>query len=234
MKRVLVTGAGGFIGHHLVSYLKKKSYWVRGADLKYPEYEPSVGGRLCAARPAPLGRLPESHRWNRRGVRARRRHGRNGFHFGASCGDSPQQFVDQHSHPRRGARERREALPLYFIGLRLSRVSADRHQRDAAQGRRRVPGSAAGRVRLGEADDRASMHSLPRRLRTRDAHRALPQYLRSAGHLGRWSRESARGVSAARYRSPSSAAIARSRSGATASRRARSATSTIAWTESTG
>ena len=41
MKRVLVTGAGGFIGHHLVSYLKKKSYWVRGADLKYPEYEPS-------------------------------------------------------------------------------------------------------------------------------------------------------------------------------------------------
>jgi GDP-D-mannose 3', 5'-epimerase len=42
MKRVLVTGAGGFIGHHLVSYLKKKSYWVRGADLKYPEYEPSV------------------------------------------------------------------------------------------------------------------------------------------------------------------------------------------------
>jgi len=41
MKRVLVTGAGGFIGHHLVSYLKKKSCWVRGADLKYPEYEPS-------------------------------------------------------------------------------------------------------------------------------------------------------------------------------------------------
>jgi nucleoside-diphosphate-sugar epimerase len=42
MKRVLVTGAGGFIGHHLVSYLRKKSYWVRGADLKYPEYEPSA------------------------------------------------------------------------------------------------------------------------------------------------------------------------------------------------
>src|SRR6202167_485918 len=39
MKRVLVTGAGGFIGHHLVHYLKKKNYWVRGADLKYPEYE---------------------------------------------------------------------------------------------------------------------------------------------------------------------------------------------------
>jgi nucleoside-diphosphate-sugar epimerase len=38
MQRVLVTGAGGFIGHHLVSYLKERGYWVRGVDLKYPEY----------------------------------------------------------------------------------------------------------------------------------------------------------------------------------------------------
>jgi GDP-D-mannose 3',5'-epimerase len=38
MERVLVTGAGGFIGHHLVTYLKKVGYWVRGVDLKYPEY----------------------------------------------------------------------------------------------------------------------------------------------------------------------------------------------------
>jgi nucleoside-diphosphate-sugar epimerase len=37
--RVLVTGAGGFIGHHLVSYLKDRGYWVRGVDLKNPEYE---------------------------------------------------------------------------------------------------------------------------------------------------------------------------------------------------
>ena len=36
--RVLVTGAGGFIGSHLVTYLKNKGYWVRGADLKYPEF----------------------------------------------------------------------------------------------------------------------------------------------------------------------------------------------------
>ncbi len=36
--RVLVTGAGGFIGHHLVTYLKQKGYWVRGVDLKYPDY----------------------------------------------------------------------------------------------------------------------------------------------------------------------------------------------------
>ena len=40
-RRVLVTGAGGFIGHHLVTFLKERGYWVRGVDLKYPEYAPS-------------------------------------------------------------------------------------------------------------------------------------------------------------------------------------------------
>ena len=36
--RVLVTGAGGFIGHHLVTYLKAQGHWVRGADLKVPDF----------------------------------------------------------------------------------------------------------------------------------------------------------------------------------------------------
>jgi len=37
--RILVTGAGGFIGHHLVKYLVERGYWVRGVDIKEPEYE---------------------------------------------------------------------------------------------------------------------------------------------------------------------------------------------------
>lgn len=37
--RVLVTGAGGFIGHHLINYLVERGYWVRGVDVKEPEYE---------------------------------------------------------------------------------------------------------------------------------------------------------------------------------------------------
>ena len=40
--RVLVTGAGGFIGHHLVTDLKRRGYWVRGVDLKLPEYTAST------------------------------------------------------------------------------------------------------------------------------------------------------------------------------------------------
>lgn len=40
--KVLVTGAGGFIGHHLTNYLKKRGYWVRGVDIKEPEFETSA------------------------------------------------------------------------------------------------------------------------------------------------------------------------------------------------
>ena len=40
MKKALVCGAGGFIGGHLVKYLKAKGYWVRGVDLKYNEWQP--------------------------------------------------------------------------------------------------------------------------------------------------------------------------------------------------
>jgi nucleoside-diphosphate-sugar epimerase len=40
--RILVTGAGGFIGHHLVKRLKADGHWVRGVDVKHPEYEQSA------------------------------------------------------------------------------------------------------------------------------------------------------------------------------------------------
>ena len=38
LKKALVMGAGGFIGSHMVKRLKKEGFWVRGVDLKYPEY----------------------------------------------------------------------------------------------------------------------------------------------------------------------------------------------------
>jgi GDP-D-mannose 3', 5'-epimerase len=40
--RVLVNGAGGFIGSHLVRRLKNEGFWVRGVDLKYPEFSETV------------------------------------------------------------------------------------------------------------------------------------------------------------------------------------------------
>ena len=39
MKKALVYGAGGFIGSHMVKYLKSLGYYVRGVDLKYPEFD---------------------------------------------------------------------------------------------------------------------------------------------------------------------------------------------------
>lgn len=42
MKSALVLGAGGFIGSHMVKRLKAEGYWVRGVDLKYPEFSNSI------------------------------------------------------------------------------------------------------------------------------------------------------------------------------------------------
>jgi GDP-D-mannose 3', 5'-epimerase len=47
MTRALVTGAGGFIGHHLVRYLKDRGYWVRGVDLKNPEYDATAADEFA-------------------------------------------------------------------------------------------------------------------------------------------------------------------------------------------
>ena len=40
-KRIVVCGAGGFIGNHLVNRLKSEHHLIRGVDLKYPEFSPS-------------------------------------------------------------------------------------------------------------------------------------------------------------------------------------------------
>ena len=44
--KVLVTGAGGFIGHHLTKYLVERGYYVRGVDIKEPEYEATAANEF--------------------------------------------------------------------------------------------------------------------------------------------------------------------------------------------
>jgi GDP-D-mannose 3', 5'-epimerase len=48
-KKAVVAGAGGFIGHHMVKYLKNQGYWVRGVDIKRPEYEDSDADEFLVA-----------------------------------------------------------------------------------------------------------------------------------------------------------------------------------------
>ena len=47
--KAVVTGAGGFIGHHLVKRLKHEGAWVRGVDIKPPEYEASAADEFLIA-----------------------------------------------------------------------------------------------------------------------------------------------------------------------------------------
>ena len=44
--KALITGAGGFIGHHLTKYLVDRGYFVRGVDIKEPEYEPTAANEF--------------------------------------------------------------------------------------------------------------------------------------------------------------------------------------------
>ena len=49
MKTALVCGAGGFIGSHLVKELKQQGFWVRGVDLKYPEFSETAADDFIIA-----------------------------------------------------------------------------------------------------------------------------------------------------------------------------------------
>jgi GDP-D-mannose 3', 5'-epimerase len=47
MKHAVVCGAGGFIASHLVKRLKRDGYWVRGVDIKEPEFAPTAADEFC-------------------------------------------------------------------------------------------------------------------------------------------------------------------------------------------
>ncbi len=145
-------------------------------------------GRQRRRRPLPARARHGADRRRARGLHARRRHGRHGLH-------REQQGAvhahGAHQHPHAGGRQaaRGRALLLLLLGLRLRRRQADRRRHHRAQGGRRLPGDARGRLRLGEAVHRADVPALPRGLRPHHPGRALPQRLRPERHLDRRPRE---------------------------------------------
>lgn len=66
MKRALVCGAGGFIGSHLVARLKREGYWIRGVDLKYPEFDGTLADdfRIGDLRDPTICRRAADHRFD--------------------------------------------------------------------------------------------------------------------------------------------------------------------------
>ena len=49
IKSALVCGAGGFVGSHLVKRLKREGYWVRGVDLKLPQFAATAADDFIVA-----------------------------------------------------------------------------------------------------------------------------------------------------------------------------------------
>ena len=227
---VVVTGAGGFIGGHLVRVLQQRGHTKirarrrQAAQRVVPE---DPGRRESGRRPRAARALPGRRQGRHDDLQPRRRHGRHGLHR------DPQGRVHavgagQHPHAGRRQGSRHRALLLCLVGLRLQRRQADRRQRDGAQGRRRLPRPAGRRLRLGEAVQRAhGAATIARTTASPPASRATTtSTARKAPTTAAARRRRPR--SAARSSPPSSRASTRSRSGATASRPARSCISTTA------
>src|SRR5262245_43456068 len=49
MTTALVCGAGGFVGSHLVKELKRQGFWLRGVDLKYPDFSETAADDFMIA-----------------------------------------------------------------------------------------------------------------------------------------------------------------------------------------
>ena len=188
-RRVVVTGAGGFIGHYLVSFLKNEGYWVRGVDQKLPEFSATDADEF------ELLDLRERASCDRA---VRNVH--EVYALAADMGGMG--YISAHHakilhdnaliniHTLDAAKD--EGVERYLYTSSAC-VYPEYLQEDAnvtpLKEEDAYPGPAAGRLRLGEADRRAPLHVLPRGLRPRHPHRALPQHLRSARDLDGRSRE---------------------------------------------
>ena len=158
---VLVTGAEGFIGHYLAKYLVDRGYWVRGVDIKYPEFESTAADEFEIL---DLRRFDECLRATR-GIEEV---------YGLAANMGGIGFIETNKgvivrdntlinlHTMEAARiKRREAVPVYVQRLHLSRSPAKGSCRHSAQGRACLSGGPRRRLRLGKALHGADLPALP-------------------------------------------------------------------------
>ena len=229
MKHILVCGAGGFIGGHLVKRLKREGFWVRGVDLKHHEFVRPTADEFV------IGDLRDQ------AVAARSLPAFDEvYQLAADMGGAGYIFTGEHDAAvmhnsatinlnmlEFGRTRRGPQVLLFLLRLHLSRATI-RPTPTTPTAPRTPPipppptASTAGR----SSSANGSTLAYSRNLRHRGARRPLSQYLRARRHLDAADAKRPRPRSAAR--SPKPPMAARSRSGAMASRPAPSSMSTSA------
>ena len=192
----LVFGAGGFIGSHLVKRLNSEGFWVRGVDLKLPEFSESAADDFV------VGDLRDRQLV----VDLLDRKFDEVYQLAADMGGAGYIFTGEHDADI--------MQNSASINLNLLRVILDRpvgrvfysssaciypayNQEDPDNPNCAeefgLPGRTGQRIRMGEAFQRASVPVLPSQSRFPRSHRPLPQRIRSRGNVARRAREGAGG-----------------------------------------
>ena len=185
MSTVLVTGAGGFIGGHLVARLRAEGVAARPRRRPDParRVAPVLRRRGQPVRGPPgARRVPQRLRGRRHRLQPRRGHGRHGVHR-EQQGAVHALGADHDPHARGGAPGRRAAVLLLVVGLRVRRPASRSHPRSSRSGRRTPIRPCRRTATGGRSCSASAWPALLRGLRPRDPRRPLSQRLRASRNL---------------------------------------------------